>query len=154
MAERKTQNKKAKSIFFVIFPFFFKIDGSPLQKFAQVLKRVLSPCYCGYCGISHQGPTNLASNAGFPKFPHSHACWYSFMLILLICLHEMFVDHHETLFSLCIESFAFVPAHTSEALCLGSGLRTSNHHFQDKKIVKSLLSLLSLLQLLVLTAKI
>ena len=48
----------------------------------------------------------------------------------------------------------FVRDHISEALCLGRGkLRTSDDHFEDKKIVKSLLSLLSLLQLLMLKAK-
>ena len=69
MAKKRTQKEKIRSILFVIFPLLFLIYGSPLQKMALVLKRELSPSYCGKCcGISVlQGLTNLASSPGFPK---------------------------------------------------------------------------------------
>ena len=120
--------------------------GSLLQKLTLVLKRELSPGYCGNCcGISLlQGPTNLAPRAGFPKIPtdlHLPAHYNSFVLILPSLL-IVILKH----FSLCVSIHLFLchPIFLNP-LCLGSGLRTSRNHFEDKKIVKSFVSLLSLL---------
>ena len=155
--QKRTQKEKTKSILFVIFhvSFLFLMYGSPYWCLA-----VLYRCWSVSCL-----PATVAIVASATKvqpiwfteqgFPNSYT---HLLLRLNVDLSNMFE------WNICPSSWnsvlsmywtiRFVRDHISEALCLGRGkLRTSDDHFEDKKIVKSLLSLLSLLQLLMLKAK-